>query len=443
MREHPQPGAPGAREHAMLLAADEAGWGGKPVPAKIMALSAGNVEAWSRNSLKSRSPRAGSMKMPSPRVDSRPSTATTERRSDLGAERVQDQAPLTPELGGTLPAAHRQTCLLCWDRVCTVVVQPCGHLCLCAECIALTPMSEPRQWHRECPMCNCVVSGAVRLFTVEEARRRAAEEEACRRVTLLRRTRAMWEHRSTVIFLREWAACATDEARKRAESKRILVKLLNHTQLKALQGWRASAVALSTAREEEEAARRADCEVAAKRAAAEAAAAEAERARVAAVEARRAQVFAERERQKAAAEEARLEEVARRVLGKLMHKNAAAVMSTWRLKAEEMRYFRTLCARLVGQWKSKELSFGFSGWVEVVEEVKDERRKAAADADAAETQRRLEQERQVLAEAQLKRQLQTLRVEQQMLIQMLEARYQWELCEPAALVEQQRLLALR
>ena len=260
---------------------------------------------------------------------------------------------------------------------------------MCSECIALTPVSEVRQWHKVCPVCKNPVSGAVVHFTMDEARKRAAAEKAYRRDTILRKAIAMWVHRSAKVCLEHWAKQAAEESWKRVERKKF-TGLLHHALFSALLGWQAKAAELKTVREEAEETKRVAAQEKTKREGAEAviqaAAAAAEQARVAAVEA------------------ARVMALLHRALGKLMQRNVAAAMSAWRVWATHLRLLKAVCRRMLGQWRSRELSWAFGGWVLVADDAKE----AQQDADDAETLRRLEQKRQIQTEADLRLQLQVL-----------------------------------
>ena len=47
-------------------------------------------------------------------------------------------------------------CVICWEAVPDVVLQPCGHMCVCSGCAALLAGSS-------CPICRCEVQCNITL----------------------------------------------------------------------------------------------------------------------------------------------------------------------------------------------------------------------------------------------------------------------------------------
>jgi len=52
-------------------------------------------------------------------------------------------------------AAAQATCVICCERAPAVVLQPCGHVCLCQECVPAVQI---------CPMCRTPVAGSMRVY---------------------------------------------------------------------------------------------------------------------------------------------------------------------------------------------------------------------------------------------------------------------------------------
>ena len=52
-------------------------------------------------------------------------------------------------------AAAQATCVICCERAPAVALQPCGHVCLCQECVPAVQI---------CPMCRTPVAGSMRVF---------------------------------------------------------------------------------------------------------------------------------------------------------------------------------------------------------------------------------------------------------------------------------------
>ena len=55
-----------------------------------------------------------------------------------------------------------QRCVICLVRNREVIVLPCGHVCLCADCMVLINQQDPRQ--RNCPMCRHRIEQIARAF---------------------------------------------------------------------------------------------------------------------------------------------------------------------------------------------------------------------------------------------------------------------------------------
>ena len=62
---------------------------------------------------------------------------------------------LASERVALLEADGSRQCVCCWDRVSTVALRPCGHVCVCDECSGNT---------QSCPLCRTKVSAIMRIF---------------------------------------------------------------------------------------------------------------------------------------------------------------------------------------------------------------------------------------------------------------------------------------
>jgi len=78
------------------------------------------------------------------------------------AERPKERPPfsrlklqLQDALGDAMARAAQATCVVCIDRAPVIALRPCGHRCVCEECVESV---------KECPLCRALVEGALRVF---------------------------------------------------------------------------------------------------------------------------------------------------------------------------------------------------------------------------------------------------------------------------------------
>ena len=60
----------------------------------------------------------------------------------------------TAESPGSEPDAEE--CVICWEGAAEVILQPCGHLCLCEQCVQ--PLLKQGLG---CPMCRVNIAGCI------------------------------------------------------------------------------------------------------------------------------------------------------------------------------------------------------------------------------------------------------------------------------------------
>ena len=58
-------------------------------------------------------------------------------------------------LGDAMARAAREPCVVCLEREPCIALSPCGHKCLCAECLGDV---------QECPVCRAPVAASLRVF---------------------------------------------------------------------------------------------------------------------------------------------------------------------------------------------------------------------------------------------------------------------------------------
>ncbi len=58
------------------------------------------------------------------------------------------------------------TCLVCWDNLATVVMVPCGHMCLCKSCRTRSTM---KLMKKKCPICRIEVDRTVSVKKAENS----------------------------------------------------------------------------------------------------------------------------------------------------------------------------------------------------------------------------------------------------------------------------------
>lgn len=78
-------------------------------------------------------------------------------RAELTEGFERKQAALARQLDDALLNAHERTCVACQEKQRNTVCLPCGHVCVCEECI---PMLNPKT----CPICREVFMDVVKIF---------------------------------------------------------------------------------------------------------------------------------------------------------------------------------------------------------------------------------------------------------------------------------------
>jgi len=71
---------------------------------------------------------------------------------------------LQDALGEATARAAREPCVVCLERAPVMALRPCGHKCVCAECLALLTAAAPVEGTPACPLCRVPVEGSVRVF---------------------------------------------------------------------------------------------------------------------------------------------------------------------------------------------------------------------------------------------------------------------------------------
>ena len=84
------------------------------------------------------------------------------RRRPAFAREGNALLPLLNDLYQRLPGKKAPSlCVLCIDKKANVVVNPCGHVCLCITC---RPYFEQMQGAQRCPLCSQNVISLISLF---------------------------------------------------------------------------------------------------------------------------------------------------------------------------------------------------------------------------------------------------------------------------------------
>ena len=73
-----------------------------------------------------------------------------ERPAFLGLKLLLQDA-----LADAMARAARVACVVCLERAPCMALRPCGHKCVCAECLGGV---------RECPVCRAPIEGSLRVF---------------------------------------------------------------------------------------------------------------------------------------------------------------------------------------------------------------------------------------------------------------------------------------
>jgi hypothetical protein len=60
------------------------------------------------------------------------------------------------------------TCLVCWDNEASIVMVPCGHMCLCTKCRSDTNM---KVMQHKCPVCRKEVDKTISIKKAKKSMR--------------------------------------------------------------------------------------------------------------------------------------------------------------------------------------------------------------------------------------------------------------------------------